>query len=328
MKKKILYVALILALCISSIMISPVNAATSDATIYGTVSSLTGSPTITDDENGNMIITFTKTEINELKWVKHDDNGTERGKNGWWLGFKVTAPDNANLDTSTWSDGKNSSGSFSEVLDTREGRDCSFWVLIDENILASHDKTWDAYKYTFNWKNKDDALQPTLKTLNVTIRINPEGAVLNTTPENEANANKIIKVTVDGKIFTMLKGESLSSLPESDKTILDKLKVKEGYTFDGFFKNVDGQDIEVKETEPINEETILTSKFTKIETPQEVTPDDPKIDEPLNTEPEETQVMDNTPKTGSSNIELIYFSIAIVAIATIAGIVAVKKYRK
>lgn len=313
MKNKFLFVTLITILFTLVILINPVKAETSAANVYGTVDVLTGEPTITDDGNGNMIINFTKEQINNLKWVEHDDNGTEREKNGWWLGFKVTAPENADLDKSVYSDGKESNQSFKQVLDADNVRYCSFWVFLDENMLASHSTTWNAYKFTFNWVNKTENPEPVVKPLSVTVSIDPTGAKLDTTPENPENAGNIIRVTVDGKIFTMLKGETLDDLSPSDKAELNKLKTKEGYTFDGFFKTVDGQEVEVKETDPINEDTVLTSKFTKIEEP-------PAQPEP----PQETpKANDTTPKTGVSNIDLIVLGIGIISLV---GIIIVKKY--
>ena len=334
MKKKFLFIFLIVILFISVVLENYVNAETSNSAVYGTVSALSGTPDITDDGQGNIIITFTKTQINELKWVKHDDNGTERGKNGWWLGFRVTAPDDADLDTSLYSEEKDTPKPFSQVLDTVDGKYCSFWVLLDENILASHNTTWDAYKYTFNWQNKAGAAEPTVQTLNVTIRIDPDDVVLSNIPENEDNADKIIKVTVDGKIFRILEGESLSDLPQADKSELEKLKVREGYTFEGFFKTVDGQDVEVKETDPSNEDTILTSKFTKIEIPPETNPENPPESEsenppeiPPESQPETPPAKDETPKTGEStmNIELLVLGITMIALV---GTVVAKKNSK
>ena len=313
MKKQFLFTSLFVVLFALIILANPVKAA-SDTSVYGTVSSLTGSPSITDDDQGNFVITFTKTEINNLKWVKHDDNGIEREKNGWWLGFRVTAPDNADLDTSLFSGGQISNKPFRESLDSADVKYCSFWLLLDENILASHDAPWEAAKYTFYWRNRSDALEPTVRTMTVTVRIDPEGAVLSTTPENPENAGNIIKVTIDGQIFRILKGESLNNLSAAEKTELNKLKTKEGYTFDGFFKTVDEEDVEVKETDPINEDTVLTSKFTKIE---EVVPETPA--------PEEPKADDTTPKTGSSNIELMFLVIAIIS-AGLLGTIIIKSF--
>ncbi len=325
MKKKFLFSTLIAVLFILIVLTAPVKA-TSNSAVYGTVTSLTGSPTIADDDAGNIVITFTKTQINNLKWVKHDDNGIDRGMSGWWLGFRVTAPENADLDTSLWSAGQTSNKPFRQSIDSSSVRYCSYWVPLDENILAKHNTIWEAYKYTFNWKNKADAQEPVVKTLTVTIKIDPEGAKLDPTPENPANAEKIVKVTVDGNVFRLIKGESLNSLTTAEKATLNKLKVKEGYTFSGFFKTVDGKEVEVKETEAINEDTVLTSKFTK-NTPPPITQDEPKTDEPVGTpaQQETPQVKDETPKTGSINVELIFSGMAMLALI---GTIIVKKYSK
>ena len=322
MKKKFLFITLLVALFTLFAFTSSAKA-TSNENVYGTVTSLSGSPTISDDDNGNIVITFTKTQINNLKWTKHDDNGIERGMNGWWLGFRVTAPENADLDTSLWSSGQTVNKPFRQSLDSSSVRYCSYWVPLDETILANHDEEWTAYKYTFNWKNRADAQEPEVKTLNVTIKIDPEGVVLNTTPENPENAGKIIKVTIDGQIFRILKGETLNSLPTAEKTRLNNLKFKDGFTFAGFFKTVDGEEIEVKETDPINEDTVLTSKFTKIETPP-TQQEDPKPEEPAETPAVQEEPKDETPKTGSVNIELIFTVIALIAVL---GIIIIRKFK-
>ena len=309
MNKKILVLTTIMVLLLGIIAVIPVFAESAEDT-YGKVEALSGTPTKEDDSLGNITIKFTKTEIDNLKWVKFDDGGENRGKNGWWLGFRVTAPITANLEKSTWtSDNGTTNNSFQSVVDDGQ-KYCSFWIPLDEEILKAHTSPWDAYKCQFTWKGESDDV---IGTLNVTINIDPTSAVLNKDPEN--SSNEMIEVTVDGVKFTLAKGDSLNSLGKADAAKLEKLTKKDGHTFDGFFKSEGGKDVQVQMGDSLTEATTLKTKFTPIpvsngggQAPQQPAPE-----------------KDVTPKTGSVNQEVIFISLAIISLI---GIVVIKKYSK
>ena len=313
MKKKVLMVALFaLVSLVAFTFANTVSAASNHSTSTtsaGTVTDITTSDSIAKVENSNNEITivYKKAQLEALKWSEANP-GIGRTMNGWWIGFKVTAPDNGNYDkdkatfTRPNSDGTTTTKLFKDVLDTKEGKDCSYWYFIDQNILNEKGSDFVLATYTFDWKGDGS------NKLTVKIQIkDAEGTVLK--ENNTSGTSQMVTVTIDGFKFTLKKGDTLTSLTSGyESRLINSLKKgKENEEFIGFFKE-DGT-TQVKETDVINEDTVLTAKFKKIEK--------------ATTESKKDDKKDETPKTGS--IDLVMYLAIIVGITALAGTVVTKK---
>lgn len=309
MKKKFLMVALFaLVCCVAFTFANTVSATTGgNTTNAGKVEDITSSNKIENDDDKVVTITYTKTELEKLKW---DPANPEIGRtmNGWWIGFKVTAPDNGNYDkekatfTRPNSDGTTTTKKFNDVVDTTNGNYCSYWFFIDQNTLNEKGSDFVLATYTFDWKGDDS------NKLTVKIKIeDAEGTVLK--ENNGSGISQMVTVTIDGVKFTLKKGDTLASLTSGyEARLLKSLKEsKDDEEFIGFYKE-DGT--EVKETDKIDADTVLTAKFKTIE-------------KATTTETKKEDKKDTTPQTGVVDYS-VYMAIA-TAVVALGGIFTVKK---
>ena len=308
MKKKVLMVALFaLVSLVAFTFANTVNAdqiTTQDGA--GKVDTITATSQTEGQSTNKITLTYNSATLNTLKWVESSDGGVNRGKNGWWIGFKVTAPDAEKYDAEkavfnkTWyydPTGNAIGKKISAVLDGENY--AQFWVYIDNNIISANENTFTLATYTYDWTNDG--------TIDLTVEVKVDPKEVNLT-ENATSESRLVKVTINGKVFTLLKGKNLDSLPKGDKEALELLKKgSEEQEFIGFFKE-DGT-TQVKETDVINEDTVLTAKFKKIEK--------------ATTESKKDDKKDETPKTGY--YDMVMYVAIIVAVATLAGTVVTKK---
>ena len=82
MKKKILYITLLMSAILFAVAI-PVKA----VDLKGTVTAIT-TGNVSDSTAKEVTVTYDKEEIEKLEWVESGQGGTERPRNGWWLGLK------------------------------------------------------------------------------------------------------------------------------------------------------------------------------------------------------------------------------------------------
>ena len=309
MKKKVLMVALFaLVCCVAFTFANTVSAASSVVVENaGTVADITTSNGITQAEGNVVTITYTKTELENLKWSPADPE-IGRNMNGWWIGFKVTAPDESYYSkesakyTCPNTDGTTSTKNFKDVLDVADGNYCSYWMFVDQNELDEKGPEFILATYVFDWKGDSS------NKLTVIIKIkDASGTQLK--ENNGSGSSQMVTVTIDGVKFTMKKGETLDSLTSKyELALLDSLKKGAAdEEFVGFFKE-DGN--EVKVTDKIENDLELKARFKKIE-------------KATTTETKKEDKKDTTPKTGSIDM-VMYIAIA-VAVAALAGTVITKK---
>ena len=88
---------------------------------------------------GNTILfSGTATEPLTRLYVEKDDGGIERPDDGWWIGVKFTAPDDAVAGTALMSSGKNSTLTDAEQIGTGEfyeGNWIGYWVYLDHDSV-------------------------------------------------------------------------------------------------------------------------------------------------------------------------------------------------
>lgn len=156
---------------------------------YATVEKLTGAPAITDDGE-TVTLQYDKVE---LDWVEAAES-IGRTVDGWWIGFKVHAPENMTeeeLAKSTMTSSGNTTG-FLDIEDSKPGDDdryINIWYLINEEKLndavikgGTHDKT-----FSFDWAGcKQD----------ITLSVDPAGAKLNKNGEQVYPSDALGSVSV------------------------------------------------------------------------------------------------------------------------------------
>lgn len=222
----------------------------------------------------NVVVTFKKMN---LKWVEAD---TSIGRNsaGWWVGFKMKAPNNITdegaFTTAKYyqpgTEPKPMWGSMSD--DEKANKYLGFWKSIDETVLEGKNDTFDLISWEFDWDGDGHTDQT------VTIKIDPtEKGITFEEPSNE----EYVKINVDGqKIFIIKKGQTLSTLTEEERALLDKLMTPEaGYRLVGLFMTKDDQETRVDiDSTVFEDDAKLTIKFEEIPTVQP-TPSKPVVDD-------------------------------------------------
>ena len=303
MKKKLL-VVIVFAL-ISFVAFSFVNTVSAvqevNTTSAGKVTDITDSNKIDKSGENVVTITYTKAELEKLKWSTANA-GIGRDTNGWWIGYKVTAPNTVNegnidkavYNTKVTFSGSNVTKKFKDVLDGNFY--CNFWVFIDNNVLNKLGSDFTLSVSTFDW-NGDNT-----NDLTVYVKVtNATGARLK---ENADDEGKLVNVIIDEYEFDIEKGKTLASMEGLYKTMLESLKQgASDEKFVGFFRKYNG--VEVKETDPINEYMILVTKFTKVD-PNNKT----------------------TPQTGTKTSTMVKFIVLIVAMLLVLTLVNKKYLRK
>ena len=307
MKKKILMVTLLAVLFVLALALTNTVNAADDITITD-VKSLSGG-TLVKNEAGNLYtITLTKDQVNTLEWHAKGDPtgqpGVNRVANGWDIGFKLTLSE-----TFTKGDLKVKYTNYENVVKSFDGTpddtasEYSCWVSLNENKLKGQKDVFQLAKFEF----EIDGNKAT-----VIVKVDPKDVELKL-----PNDGRMVKVTVGDYEFTMEKGKTLSAdednggLSEAEVADLKGLMVKEGYKFVGLF--VKGTDKEFTLDQVVTENIELETRFEKL-------PEEP-ADEPE----EEPVEKDDTPKMGAIDVALIA---SVIAIVSVSGIVAVKKYNK
>ena len=296
MKKKLLLIIVFtLISCVAFSFVSTVSAVNEeDTTSNGKVTDITTSNKIEKSGNNVVTITYTKAELEALKWSTANSS-IGRDTNGWWIGYRVTAPstvDSGNIDKATYNtkvtfSGSNVTKKFKDVLDGNYY--CNFWVFIDNNVINKLGTDFTLAVNTFDW-NGDN-------TNDLTVYIKVANAAGVRLKENADGDSKMVNVIIDDIEFDIEKGKTLASMEGLYKTMLESLK--EGASdekFVGFFRKFN--DVEVKETDPINEYMVLVTKFKKVENTKS----------------------DGTPQTGTKTNNMIKIVTVIVAIAIVGGL--------
>ncbi len=308
MKKKLfLFIVFALVSCVVFSSKNTVYAAQEvDTTSNGKVTDITTSNKIEKTGDNVVTITYTKAELEALKWSTSNKN-IGRDTNGWWIGYKVTAPssvtsdniDKAVYNTKVTFSGSNVTKKFKDVLDGNYF--CNFWAFIDNNVINKLGTDFTLSTTTFDW-NGDNT-----NDLTVIIKVtNAEGVRLK---ENADGDGKMVNVIIDDVEFDIEKGKTLASMEGLYKTMLESLKKGEpDEKFLGFFRKFNG--VELKETDPINEYMVLVTKFEKVQS---------------------TVKEDSTPQTGSENNNMskmmsVIGVLAIISVVATISILLKKRY--
>ncbi len=331
MKKIKLCITLIIMLLLV-VSFSNISNAAQD---YGTVTAITGSPNI--DTNESETVTLTYSSLN-VEWAKQEG---DRNKNGWWIGIKVTAPDNAVKENTTIKRKQYGEGWIEGIKfnDKKDGEsEINLWAYIDNTILASNkNKTFDLYEAQFDWGNG--------KTQTIKIKIDASEAnfgnlQLNTSP----SMSKVLVVdlglgaTARETNFTIEKGKTLKDgLSENEKKIFDSYKDIDGfvrfYKFSGStykFEPDKVSEYEANKFNPdvdaINEENVFIIAYINKPAPV-LTPTDPSpapAPAPA-AAPAPAGEKDNTPKTGA--LEIVGY-VAVITVFSAIGMVVLKNKSK
>ena len=212
---------LLLVVCLSNIS----NAAQD----YGTVTAINGTTkgAIGGNETENVVLEF---DTLDLSWAKKENasgSDSERYKNGWWIGIKVTAPDNADKSNATfkrkqYGEDWSADNSFDKYKDDTDY--INLWAYLDNDILNANKSVFTLYEVKFDWKNSKPEQ-------NITIKIDPTSGKLDLKTDG-SDVSKIhvvdlgIGATQTKKTFTM----------EKDKTLAEGLSASEKASFDAYKK--------------------------------------------------------------------------------------------
>ncbi len=333
MKKIKLFITLIIML----LLVVSLNNISNAAQDYGTVTAITGSPSI--DSNDSETVTLTYSSLN-VEWAKQEG---DRNKNGWWIGIKVTAPDNANKDTATikrkqygedWIEGI-------KFNDKKDGEsEINLWAYIDDTILTSNkNKTFDLYEAQFDWGNG--------KTQTIKIKIDASEANFGNLQLNTSSSMSKVFVVDLGtgaaareSNFTIERGKTLEEgLSASEKDIFNSYKAIKGfvrfYKFTGpgyTFEADKVSDYEANKFDPdkdaINEENVVIVAYINnvapVLTPTESAPA-PVASAP-DAAPAPAGEKDNTPKTGVTDI--VGYVVTITVFSAMGIVVLINKSKK
>ncbi len=202
--------------------------------------------TITPTEANTKDVTYVVNEAN-LEWVTKDET-IGRNVDGWWIGFKVTAPtagyEKAKATyTYTFYDGRTKTNSYEQGLDKPSETEMSAWFLVKEEDLealkAKSEETPEMIRYEFDWNGDDTVDQTFIVKLNVEkIKLDEVSEGYHTlTFESEKGT----------KSFTVKDGETIDKyFSNTEKEILESfLEAPEGKELDRMY--VVSKDEEEKE---------------------------------------------------------------------------------
>ncbi|MBQ4260115.1 MAG: hypothetical protein IJB84_07660 [Lachnospiraceae bacterium] len=106
---------------------------------YATVELISGGLTVTDSDESNIVIENTETV--ELTWIEAN-NSIGRTEDGWWVGYKVVAPESVDMQDATYqhktSDGWTEATLFADSRDSVDGDETQYigvWRLINEEYI-------------------------------------------------------------------------------------------------------------------------------------------------------------------------------------------------
>ena len=139
----------------------------SDETVYPTESKYIGTVKNPSEgfsvanENSNVVTVSCNAEDIQLAWVAQNEGGIKRPTDGWWVGFRVVAPngykgqlEKAQFQTKSGSDetwsGENLFNKFKDSEDGAEEQYVGLWSLVNPDILKNAEATVD-YSFRFDW---------------------------------------------------------------------------------------------------------------------------------------------------------------------------------
>ncbi len=122
--------------------------------------------------NKTNFVNITYPNVFELDWVKSDQDGIVRPKDGWWIGVRFSKEGStANAKFKYRVNGGEWSTTYVYDDEKDEGKEyVSVWALIDEEIIKDVDEV--VYEYAFDWDNDgtyEQIVTQTIPVKNITL---------------------------------------------------------------------------------------------------------------------------------------------------------------
>ena len=181
LSSKLLSMLLAFSILIGMVPSAIVSAYASSGGSVGTVETLVNGGTV----DGSTVIFDNIT----LEWSAKDDS-IGRWTDGWWVGIKVTAPSDVDLENATyqyqtatgWDEGNNKSfKQFRDSTDESATQYITLWGIVNEAYLNNaiiNGKEYLNYGYRFDWDgdgNYDNAQVVTMRVNPNTVKLNKDG---------------------------------------------------------------------------------------------------------------------------------------------------------
>ncbi len=254
MKKKLLFLIIL-----TIMFIIPGVQAELDPNNFATIKVISdGTSDVDASDPANIVVSYKE---GNLKWAPADPE-IGRNADGWWIGIKITVPQNSgafNMQKAQFKMGsteekmkKSTPVKFNDVKDS--ATHVNAWFRIDEQKLEGIKKTGGDYVamiYEFDWNGDDEYEQRAI------VKVDPDKIKFDDVD------NEYAKVTVNSekgnRIFTVKKGKSLNEhLTKEEKEVLNELMTApKGKEFVGIFNG----DKKFSLDTVINTDTVLTIKF-------------------------------------------------------------------
>lgn len=222
--------------------------AITDKTVVPTNSVIDGVPTSTFKFNNDMV----------LNWVKHNEGGVERGKDGWWVGVKANAPDlgadtllNATYQSQAYGGNLVSNKSFWNNQDSDKNnngnikRYIELWAFVNEENLNTAKAAKESVKtlWNFDWNSDGTPDQ------SIIIEIDPNKVTLK-------NADKQIYPVSDLGMVTGITGPVVINNDKSNSVTAlynEKVTLQWSKEEPKIGRNADGWWTGIKMTAPTTE---------------------------------------------------------------------------
>ncbi len=328
--KKIRLIAVLAFMFLFAISINSVVKA---ETNYGSVTTITEGGTVNQNSTSNVEIKY---DSATLEWAPADPD-IGRNRNGYWIGYKITAPsdvvtDEVSARKATLRTKSSTSTTWSEDISFYDSKDgewfLNFWAYIDEVTLNAHkdEEEFTLQQAQYDW-NGDGTYEQT-----VSIILNPEQITL--TPD-EDTATVTIKqrgnnASAVDNVFTVEKDKTLDeTLGSVEKDILANIQSREGFI--GFYK-MNAEDVfdaskidTYQEFDPssdiISEDEVTIVAYINIVRDPVITPE-PEQQPPVEQPPVTTEQKDTSPKTGT--VDIIGY-VLVIALVSAGGIFIIRK---
>lgn len=325
--KKIRLIAVLAFIFVIAISLNSVVKA---ETNYGTVTTITQGGTVNQNATSDVEIKY---DSATLEWAPADPD-IGRNRNGYWIGYRITAPTDIVTDETTakkatyktrsvtspiWSEPKS-------FFDSKDGEwFLNLWAYIDEVTLDAYkdEEELTLQETQYDWTGEGTDVQT------VSIVINPKQITL--TPD-EDTATVTIKQRGNNAssidtVFTVEKDKTLyETLGSVEKATLESIQAREG--FKNFYKMNDEETFDESKIETyqefdpesdIIEDDVTIVAYINIVRQPIITPEPDQEQTPP---PATTEQKDTSPKTG--NVEIIGYVLVIALIST-GGIFVIRR---
>lgn len=306
------------------------NSVVKAETNYGSVTTITQGGSVEGDATNDVKLKY---ESATLEWAPADPD-IGRNRNGYWIGYRITAPtdivtDETTAKKATYKTRSITSPTWSEpksFFDSKDGEwFLNLWAYIDEVTLDAYKEEEEItlQETQYDWTGEGTDVQT------VSIVINPKQITL--TPD-EDTATVTIKQRGNNAssidtVFTVEKDKTLyETLGSVEKATLESIQAREG--FKNFYKMNDGETFDESKIETyqefdpesdIIEDDVTIVAYINIVRQPIITPEPDQEQTPP---PATTEQKDTSPKTG--NVEIIGY-VLVIALISAGGIFVIRR---